>query len=50
MVTTRSSRPDISRLLMLDIELSLLRLAWPPEILRLPGLLGLLSTFPLPDN
>ena len=46
MVTTRSSRLDIS---MLDIEESLLRFAcW--EILRLPGLFGLLRTFPPPEN
>ena len=46
MVTTTSSRLDIS---MLDMEESLLRLAWW-EILRLPGLFGLLSTFPPPES
>ena len=46
MVTTISSRLVMS---MLDMEDSLLRLAcW--EILRLPGLFGLLRTFPPPDN
>ena len=49
MVTTTSSRLFISELDMLDMELSLLRLAWW-DILRLPGLLGLLSTLPPPDS
>ena len=39
MVTTTSSRLDISTLDSPDMELSLLRLAWC-EILRLPGLVG----------
>ena len=46
MVTTTSSKLDIS---MLDMEESLLRLAWW-EILRLPGLLGLLRTLPPPES
>ena len=46
MVTTKSSRLDIS---MLDIEESLLRFACC-EILRLPGLFGLLSTLLPPES
>ena len=49
MVTTMSSKLDISILDMLDMELNLLRFAWW-DILRLPGLLGLRRTFPFPDN